>query len=342
MFVGGPQRSGTTALVDYLNEHPGVLLCMERYKWMHPRHIKPELFTFERILDYRINPRGDREETNTPWEYHAQLLAGKDARRLSWVGDKNPAYVRNLDRLSRNNPGARFILTYRPLEEVAESFEARMRDPEDPWRLGGFEAGIEHWNIAMRSARDFVEGRAGTDVLILGYEDFFYRNEACVPLISRFLGLDFDERIAETWRRMSASFRENRRPKDPLTGGQAASVRAHKDSAAEGWVLRRIDAQWRSLSADAEDRGAPRVPTHQGGDAGRSKSLERRIGGLERDLAQKTRALDRLRKENARLETRARKLEEQLQSVRGSRTWRLLDGLKRLGLRVRSLVGRSR
>jgi hypothetical protein len=250
LFVGGPQRSGTTALTHYLNVHPEVLLCMERYKWMHPRHIKPELFTFERILDYRVNPRGDREETNTPREYHARLLAGKDATKLTWIGDKNPAYVRNLDRLSRNNPGSKFILTYRPLEEVAESFEARSQNPQDPWRLGGFESGVELWNIAMRATRDFVGDAAALDVMILSYHDFFYRNEACVPLISRFLNLVFDEHIRETWRKMSAEFEEKRRTKSPLTEEQAEFIAKHKDHAAEEWVLRRIDEQWRRLERE--------------------------------------------------------------------------------------------
>ena len=32
LFVCGCARSGTTAFGDYLNQHPEVLLCQERYK----------------------------------------------------------------------------------------------------------------------------------------------------------------------------------------------------------------------------------------------------------------------------------------------------------------------
>ena len=116
LFVGGPPKSGTTALVRYLNQHPEVLLCMERYKWVPPHLIRPDLFTFERILDYRPSPRGDRQETNTPRDYHVELLAGKDPERLKWIGDKTPSYVEQLRWLSENNPGASFIIIYRPLE----------------------------------------------------------------------------------------------------------------------------------------------------------------------------------------------------------------------------------
>lgn len=189
LFVGGPPRSGTTALTEYLNQHPGVLICMERYKWVPPHEMRSDLFTFERILDYRMSSRGDRGETNTPREHHVELLKGKDPERLEWIGDKTPAYVEILNRLSENNPGASFIVTYRPLEEVAESFEARSHDPDDPWRLGGFEDGVGRWNAAMRSTRDFVESARNLNVLILDYRDFFYDNRTVVPLLSRFLGV---------------------------------------------------------------------------------------------------------------------------------------------------------
>ena len=330
---------------------------MERYKWMHPRHIKPELFTFGRILDYRINLRGDREETNTPWKYHADLLAGKDEKRLSWIGDKNPAYVRNLGRLSQNNPGAKFILTYRPLEGVAESFEARSQDPEDPWRLGGFEAGIDYWNIAMRATRDFVEGSADPNVLVLSYHDFFYRNEACVPLISHFLNLEFDDAVLGEWKRMSAGFEAERRRKRPLTGEQARFVEEHKDHAAEEWVLGRIEEQWKSLERDRAEaqemvraRGAEpyglaleavKARNASGNEAARARYLERRVEELEGSLEEKTRALERLETCNARLALQVRDLDGRLEGIQASRTWRMLDGLKRFGVGALSRIRRS-
>ncbi len=249
LFVGGPQRSGTTALVHYLNRHSEVLLCMERYKWVPPRYIRPELFTFERILDYRRSPhREDREETNTPWDYHAKLLSGKDPERLKWIGNKNPAYVRNLDRLSENNPGASFILTYRQLEEVAESFEARSKSPEEPWLLGGFETGVDLWNTAMRSTRDFVESAANLNVLILSYHNFFRGDqEAEVSLLSRFLDIEIECGVRYAWREMSKGFETGRRSKEPLSEEQRAYIEENKDVEAERWVLDRIQRQKREL-----------------------------------------------------------------------------------------------
>lgn len=52
LFIAGCPRSGTTALTRYLNLHPEILLCIERYKYLDPERITPDLFTFKRILNY--------------------------------------------------------------------------------------------------------------------------------------------------------------------------------------------------------------------------------------------------------------------------------------------------
>ena len=247
LFIGGPPRSGTTAIADYLNQHPEVLVCRERYKWVPPREVRPELFTFERILDYRPSSRGDRPETNTPREYHVELLAGKDPERLAWIGDKTPAYVEQLPWLSENNPGASFILTYRHLEEVAESFEARAKDLHDPWLLGGFEDGVEKWNAAMRSTRDFINSARNLNVLILSYHDFFYGNKSIVPLLSRFLDIDIDQSTQDAWTQTSRGYEARRRIKEPLSEESLAYIKANKDEAAERWVLKRMRKQRREL-----------------------------------------------------------------------------------------------
>ena len=309
LFVGGPQRSGTSAVVDYLNRHPEVLLCMERYKWVPPREVCPELFTFERILDYRMSPRGEgREETNTPREYHEKLLASKDAGRLKWIGDKNPNYVRKLDRLSENNPGASFILIYRPLEEVAESFEARSRDTEDPWLLGGFEDGVDYWNAAMRSTRDFIEDAMNLNVLILDYRDFFSGDGTVIPLLSRFLDLEMYPDLLNTWEEMSRGFEAGRRPKKPLGDEQRAYVDANRDGEAERWVLDRIETQRREI-----DLYPPEVA--------RSLNEERRRSALK---------ISRLRARNIQLNRRNRNLAQKLHTAISPGDRPLLDGVDRI------------
>lgn len=253
LFVGGPPRSGTTALVHYLNRHPQMLICMERYKWVQPHLITPELFTFDRILDYRTGQRGRRGETNTPRKHHVELLARKNPENLEWIGDKTPAYVEKLRWLSENNPGASFILTYRPLEEVVESFEARFKDPGDAWSLGGFEEGVELWNAAMRSARNFLDSARNLNVLIVSYHDFFYDNEALIPQLASFLDIEIDRELRAAWAAMSRSFETRRRPKEPLSDGMRAYLAANKAGAAERAVLEHIGRQREELELYGPD-----------------------------------------------------------------------------------------
>lgn len=332
LFVTGCQRSGTTAFSEYLNHHPEILVGVERYGRVPAKEITPDLFTFERILDYSA------EDSLRPREYYVDLLSNKDPERLKWVGDKFPGYAKWLRPLSENNPGAYFIILYRPIEEVAESWEARSKNPDDPWLGGknGFELGVRMWNNIQQKTRRFVESGLGTGVLIVSYHDFFYRNEDCIPLLSRFLGIEFDGAVRETWREMSAEFEQGRRPKEPLTDEQQAYIREEKDSVAEEWVLSRIERQWRDLEAYQSEEEAlvrvsetePRklvdtvlkVGTEAGEQSARARLLEQRVRRLE--------------KQNRHLTLRTRDLEEQIRDVQNSRTYRLISYLGRLRAKI--------
>jgi len=238
LFVAGSPRSGTTGLIAYLNRHPEILVCRERYKYGSPRRITPDLFAFERILDFR-----DRE-TNQSRDAHVELLGRKDPASLKWVGDKYPLYFKSLRELAKKNRGARFIMLYRPVEEVAESFEARASNPNDGWpERNGFEAGIRVWNESLRHTRAFVESKRNPRLLIVDYHRFFGASETFIPLLSGFLGVHFDDHIRTAWASMSNRFAETRRTKAAIGPEHERLVRETKDHAAEAWMLERIASQ---------------------------------------------------------------------------------------------------
>ena len=235
--MAGCQRSGTTAFIRYLNLHPEVLVCRERYKYI-PRQVTFDHFSFDRILAYSA------EETNVPEEQFVELLARKEPEKLKWVGDKNPDYYKHFDGLLHRNPDARFIVLYRPLEEVAESFEARARDPEDHWPAH-YDSGlsVKLWNLALNNTREFIEDGHNHRVLVLDYHAFFGVDEATIALLSRFLEIEFDETMLDGWRERSAGFGGARRRKEALDEDQRSFVLENKDHAAEEWVLGRIEHQ---------------------------------------------------------------------------------------------------
>lgn len=309
---------------------------VERYGRISAKEITPEFFAFERILDYGA------EDSLRPREYYVDLLSRKDPECLKWVGDKFPGYAKWLRPLSENNPGAYFIILYRPIEEVAESWEARSKNADDPWLGGknGFELGVQMWNNIQRKTRRFIESGLGEGVLIVSYHDFFYRNEHCVPLLSRFLGIEFDETVRRDWKDMSLDFEKGRRPKRTLTVEQEAYIRQEKDYAAEEWVLSRIEQQWRDVEAyrreeesllrllEAEPRSLiatlQRVGVEAKEQTTRARLLEKRVRHLE--------------KQNRQLTNQQRSSGEQERSADDSKTRGLLGYLRRA--RTRFLTGR--
>ncbi len=341
LFVAGCQRSGTTAFAEYLNQHPEVLVCRERYKYV-PTEVTIDHLSFDRILDYREG------ETNVPREYHVELLEKKDSGRLRWIGDKNPGYFRHYESLREYNPGARFIVLYRPVEEVAESFEARARDEGDLWPGHlDFEKGVQRWNLALEMTRDFIESGLNPNVLIISYHDFFYRNEVCIPLISRFLDVDIDESVREAWKEMSRQFEGERRRKEPLGRKQAAFVEKNKDHVAEAWILDRIERQWSEpeiltggedtvLTPRDERREPAAAPVTALAEARtpEAQQLERRVEELKSNLADAQRRARQLIRQNQQLTLQTRSLERQMRDMQDSRTWRLLKKLGSVKARV--------
>ena len=90
-------------------------------------------------------------------KYHTELLAKKDPAKLKWIGDKLPFYVRWMNVLAENNPGARFIVLYRPIEVVVESWESREKDPDDYWEDDlGAEQAEKAWDMDERRAGQLV------------------------------------------------------------------------------------------------------------------------------------------------------------------------------------------
>lgn len=240
-----------------------------------------------------------------PEEQYVELLVRKDPQRLKWIGDKNPDYYKHFDRLLRRNPGARFIVLYRPLEAVAESFEARARDPEDHWPAHyDFGLAVRLWNLALNRTREFVESGHGHRVLVLDYHGFFRMDEATIALLSRFLEIEFDEPTLDSWRELSKNFEGARRRKEALDEEQRSFVLENKDRAGEEWALGRIERQ------------------HSNAD----EVFSQQPNSEERAETQ------RLRERNERLSRKVRRLEDRIRELEGSGYRRLLRkfaGLKR-------------
>jgi hypothetical protein len=195
LFVGGPQRSGTTAFVSMLNRHPQIALGVERYKRLYGKkgEASPALFEAERF--FAIQP----DETNVEWSrYGDRKTFERKFLTATYRGDKVPNILRYQERLSSGLPGAKFLIMYRDVNRVCGSWNRRALDDRDAWDVeNDFRMAVSVINDELTRALRFHRRRPDR-CLIVRYENIF--GEAGRETLSKildWLGLPFDEQMAK-------------------------------------------------------------------------------------------------------------------------------------------------
>jgi chondroitin 4-sulfotransferase 11 len=304
LFVSGCDRSGTTALTDYLNRHPKILVCQESSETTQQGEITLDPSTFERMLDpLPLEPHNDGDRLIEP---RAELLANRDPSGLQWVGASNSDYLMRMESVAGNNPGARFIVMYRPIEEIAESWKPEDADDRQDSN-DGFGRAVKTWNRGLLSTRRFIRESMIPSVLLIDYHDFLYRTELVAPQISRFLELDFDETVA------AEPSDKVPQPERVGSGEKRSLIQEHANRAAEAWILDRIEKQWQK----------PALYTQRTSNSALATSLDEAEARIWR-LQEKIRELERDR-------NRRRQRFEQLQS---SSSWKLLNRISSIRIRI--------
>ena len=231
VFVSGVARSGTSALVSVLNTNPGFLIGMERYFFPIRRcEITPEHFKRARFLDVQ---EGDTHAKNL-----SMAQQGEAFRQARYVGDKFPLLYQNFDYIFETFPEARHIYIVRNPLSVAESYDARERNPEDKWRKS-WDIGLREWNDSVRAIAGLTEAQAARFHFVQ-YEDFF-ADSARMNALFRAFGLDAvaPEKLVSFVTKFEAL---NARPVDRRDDIRQHVAR-HADWEAYRALLGRIDAQ---------------------------------------------------------------------------------------------------
>jgi hypothetical protein len=211
-----------------------------------------------------------------------------------------------MESVAGNNPGARFIVIYRPIEEIAESWEPE--DADDRQNSNdGFGHAVKTWNRGLQGTRRFIRDSLIPRVLLINYHDFLYRTETVAPLISRFLELELDE-ISPV--ELSDEVPQSERVR---SGEKRSLIQKHANRAAEAWILDRIEKQWVK----------PGLYTQRTSKSALATSLEEAEASTWR-LQEKVRELERDSE-------RRRRRFEQLQS---STTWKLLNRISSIRTRI--------
>jgi hypothetical protein len=297
LFVCGCDESGTTALADYLNRHPEILIYQESSETTQQGEVILDLSTFERMLD-----RGPKETEDPTYNnagdglvgHYAEPSANKDPARLRWIGASNSDYMRRMESVAGNNPGARFIVMYRPIEEVAESWETK--DTGDHLSSNhGFGQAAKTWNRSLQGTRRFIRDSLLPRVLLISYHDFLYRTEAVAPLISRFLELEFDAPATADRTDETLQSERGRLPEDTLSREERSLIQKHANRAAEAWILDRIDKQWKKPGLYTQKTSKAALAISLDEMEARTWRLHQKVKELERDRERRRRRLNQLK-----------------------------------------------
>ncbi len=240
LFVAGCPRTGTTALQEYLNVHPGIMIGRERYKWIAPESVSREMFEAPALLAF--DPSTEKYRTETRLMHMERIISAKDISQLSWVGDKYPGYLDHLDALNKTNPGCRFIVTHRDVTPVVNSYVARSKNPDDSW-LGGrdvLDLAIRTWNRAVTQMRDALLSPELT-LLPVPYDEFHQSTGEWIDRIGTFLEIDMPDGVAEEWERRSAAHTKRGGSASHLGPDEHRRIEEKADRQTEAELLRLID-----------------------------------------------------------------------------------------------------
>jgi hypothetical protein len=181
LFLFGTARSGTSALVNVLNTHPGILMGQERYFFtIRQEKIARSHFEKQRFLDVR--------ETDT---HNRSSFKGKNLDQrydnATYIGDKYPSLFRHMDIIFERFPDAHYLYIVRNPLSVVESFDARHRNPNDHWKHSA-QDGIDAWNESVGKVSSLSDEQLKKFVLVQ-YETLYQSTENMNQMFVQ-LGLD--------------------------------------------------------------------------------------------------------------------------------------------------------
>ena len=204
LFVVGMWRSGTSLLYALLNQHPDIALLYEgdlallsplfwsgkaKKDWMERWEFWNSALSRHQVDQARI-PR-----TASGFADAMSAVGREYARRKGaaiW-GCKSPNYYDRMARLSREFPGARFIVIWRDPADICRSIVRAAEEPS--WFR---KVGLPHRALfgyrEMKKECDQLTA-AGVPVCEIEYEELTHNPAGVMVEVCAFLGVPFEQRM---------------------------------------------------------------------------------------------------------------------------------------------------
>jgi glycosyltransferase involved in cell wall biosynthesis len=252
LFIAGCPRSGTSALVFLLNEHPQLAIGFERFKriraHLDPFHFAPARFFSPLAIETDVRGELLYERLRARWE----------GGQVTIIGDKVPLYTRVLAQLLERFPAARVVVLVRDPVAVAASFRRRARDPDDWWPAENDQRlAMQMWNEALASAREAELRGDGSRVFLLPYEPLLEGDERWLEALTTFIGLPSSGPLPAEQALLADDWRARGGDRDP-DPGLVAYVEAHRDLELLEWARQRMVSQLEQTPAPG-----PRPPERE-------------------------------------------------------------------------------
>lgn len=231
LFIAGCERTGTTALLRLLNSDSRIVLGKERFKFICKTlamdHFRPSSF---------FQPNS--EQTNfLNADYYAKLQRRWEDGGIRYIGDKNPMYFNHLDRFASHFREAKFLFTFRDLDRVADSYNARARNPEDVnWPENkDFRIAVRNWHQSLSCGRRFHFNSDQNRVFFVEYEKFFSGDEQYLEALYGFVELPLTPEVLTTFRAITKDWAQRASRPLGLSDEEADYVTTNRDEKLEAW-----------------------------------------------------------------------------------------------------------
>lgn len=233
-FVVGVNRSGTTLLRMMLDSHPDLAIPPETHflpalfeamqaarkndERMTPQDVTDFLVEHRRWGDFGLDPKeltkrfSDLEGIRPKLVLRAFYSLYAENQGKSRYGDKTPGYVKQMGKVQRCLPEARFIHLIRDGRDVALSRERRS---------GAEELSVERHAMIWKRRINRARGQSPRlkHYLEVRYEDLVADPEAVLHTICEFIELPYDPAMLKYHERSADRLQEIARDLDDDDGG---------------------------------------------------------------------------------------------------------------------------